>query len=207
MFEMFLKYLIRTPKVVFDNAISLRFRFPNNYGASVIQNDHSYGGKEGLFELAILYNDNIHYDSPLANDVIGWLSPKDVVSYLLKIKGLDDPKLVEEETHPKDYENLVKAHDKHSGINLADDVASASPMAVDPASDIEGFYASYESSDKYVLVLWPEAQIYHDKDKYPKAQPYVTTYPEDWNNNMTGAMFVPCEYIKDQGPELEFDND
>ena len=139
--------------------------------------------------------------------MIGWLSPKDVVSYLLKIKGLDDPKLLEEETHPQCYENLEKTHEKHSGINLADDVASASQMAVDPASDIEGFYASYESSDKYVLVLWPEAQIYHDKDKYPKAQPYVTNYPEDWNDNMTGAMFVPCEYIKDQGPELEFDND
>ena len=90
-FEMFLKYLISTNTYMKKApGIMLRFRFPNNYGASVVKHEGSYGYNEGLFELGILYDDELYYGSPIANDIIGHLKPKNVSSILLQIKGLDD---------------------------------------------------------------------------------------------------------------------
>lgn len=56
------------------------FRFPNGYGASVIRSDHSYGGKNGLFELMPLKDDRFDADDPL-----GFLTPSDVESELIKL--------------------------------------------------------------------------------------------------------------------------
>jgi len=41
------------------------FKFPNGYGASVICNPYSYGGARGLYELAVLRNGHICYDTHL----------------------------------------------------------------------------------------------------------------------------------------------
>lgn len=58
------------------------FEFDNKYGASVVKSDYSYGGKEGLFELAVLYDNELCYDTPFTDDVIGYLT-EDMVSDLL----------------------------------------------------------------------------------------------------------------------------
>jgi hypothetical protein len=87
--EMFLKYLISTN--VYSNeapGIILRFKFPNNYGASVINNKASYGHPKS-YEIAVLYDDEIYYDSPITNDVIGYVNPADVGEILLQIKELE----------------------------------------------------------------------------------------------------------------------
>lgn len=69
------------------------YRFDNDFGASVIRGPHSYGGSEGLFELAIVKwsNDDwaITYDTPITNDVLGWLSEEDVDKTLLEISKLE----------------------------------------------------------------------------------------------------------------------
>jgi hypothetical protein len=63
--------------------------FKNGYGASVIRHEHSYGGKKGLYELAVLDNEgNLTYDTPVTNDVLGFLSPKEVTDYLIQIQDL-----------------------------------------------------------------------------------------------------------------------
>lgn len=54
--------------------IQARHDFDNGYGVSVIQNEWSYGGKEGLYELAVMKNGLICYDTPITKDVVGWLS-------------------------------------------------------------------------------------------------------------------------------------
>ena len=53
-----------------------RISFDNGYGASVVKGPMSYGGKNGLYELAVLdSNGELHYDNPVANgDVVGYLS-------------------------------------------------------------------------------------------------------------------------------------
>lgn len=65
-----------------------RINFDNGYGASVVQSPHSYGGDDDLYELAILKNNYICYDTPITNDVIGYLSEEKVTDYLHKIQEL-----------------------------------------------------------------------------------------------------------------------
>lgn len=66
--------------------------FPNGYGASVIKGPHSYGGPSGLYELAVLKGSegksSLCYDTPITNDVMGYLSPPDVTALLHKIEAL-----------------------------------------------------------------------------------------------------------------------
>ena len=66
-----------------------RIQFDNGYGASVVSHNFSYGGKQGLYEIAILDNEGqICYDTPITNDVIGHLTEEDVTEVLIKIQSL-----------------------------------------------------------------------------------------------------------------------
>lgn len=62
--------------------------FDNGYEASVICNVHSYGGKLGLWELCVLLNGYPCYDTPITDDVIGWLTDLAVEELLDKINEL-----------------------------------------------------------------------------------------------------------------------
>jgi hypothetical protein len=48
----------------------------------------SYGSDRGLFEIAILYNNNIVYDTGLTEDVIGFLDFQEVADTLKQIEQL-----------------------------------------------------------------------------------------------------------------------
>ena len=64
-------------------------RFENGYGASVVCTPYTYGGDKGLYELAVFGNDgHITYDTPITNDVLGYLSEQDVTEILIKIQQL-----------------------------------------------------------------------------------------------------------------------
>ena len=69
------------------------YHFPNGYGASVIQNYFSYGGKDGLWELGVLRFQNtdageLTYDTPITDDVLGHLSEAEVAEALHRIAAL-----------------------------------------------------------------------------------------------------------------------
>jgi hypothetical protein len=65
------------------------YRFGNNYGASVVCHDLSYGGKQGLFEVAVLdLAGEITYDTPITSDVVGHLDFVGVADILVKIQNL-----------------------------------------------------------------------------------------------------------------------
>ena len=64
------------------------YEFDNGYGASVIMGPHTYGGHKGLWELAVLENGSLCYDTPITNDVIGHLNEEEVNNYLNLIKEL-----------------------------------------------------------------------------------------------------------------------
>ena len=71
-----------------DGIIS-RITFENGYGASVVRHEYSYGGKDGLYELAVLDSDGeLCYDTPITNDVIGYLRDIDVTDVMEKIQQL-----------------------------------------------------------------------------------------------------------------------
>jgi hypothetical protein len=71
------------------NGVVARITFDNGYGASVVKHEFSYGGKDGLYELAVLdTNGNLTYETPITDDVIGYLRPEDVADVMEKIQQL-----------------------------------------------------------------------------------------------------------------------
>ena len=49
---------------------------------------YSYGGNQDLYELAIIKDNAICYDTPITDDVIGYLTEDDVTKYLSQIQEL-----------------------------------------------------------------------------------------------------------------------
>jgi hypothetical protein len=73
----------------FYNGVQSRIQFDNGYGASVVKHDYSYGGRDGLYELAVLgANGDLIYGTPITDDVIGYLSETEVTDILEKIQKL-----------------------------------------------------------------------------------------------------------------------
>jgi len=70
------------------NAYSRVVEFENGYAASIISHDGSYGGDQGLFEVAVLHDDIIVYDTPVTRDTIGWLDFAGVCGILKDIEEL-----------------------------------------------------------------------------------------------------------------------
>ena len=66
-----------------------RVMFNNGYGASVVRGEHTYGGKDGLYELAVLdSNGKLTYDTPVTEDVEGYLNEDDVTKLMEQIQNL-----------------------------------------------------------------------------------------------------------------------
>ena len=66
-----------------------RIHFDNGYGVSVVSHTHSYGGRNGLYEVAVLdSDDNLTYDTPVTNDVIGHLTEEDVTNVMKQVQEL-----------------------------------------------------------------------------------------------------------------------
>ena len=67
-----------------------RFRFPNGYGASVVWHEYSYGG----LEMGVLRFDHegdsghLTYETPITNDVLGYLDPDSLAEHLAAVKAL-----------------------------------------------------------------------------------------------------------------------
>lgn len=70
------------------------YRFENNYGASIIFHDGTYGFEHGLVELAVIRWDknssdwSCVFDTEITHDVIGYLDEKEAAEILEKIKEL-----------------------------------------------------------------------------------------------------------------------
>ena len=65
------------------------YHFKNGYGASVVKHEGSYGGKSGLWELAVLDAEgHLCYDTEITDDVIGHLNDPQVDALLNQIANL-----------------------------------------------------------------------------------------------------------------------
>jgi len=71
-----------------EYGIVSRTEFENGYEVSVVKSKYTYGGDLGLYELAIFKDGEICYDTPITNDVIGYLRPMDVTDVMEKIQQL-----------------------------------------------------------------------------------------------------------------------
>lgn len=66
-----------------------RMHFDNGFGVSVISHSHSYGGRNGLYEVAVLDSDgNLTYETPVTNNVIGYLTEEDVSDVMKQVQEL-----------------------------------------------------------------------------------------------------------------------
>jgi len=66
-----------------------RIHFDNGFGVSVVSHSHSYGGRNGLYEVAVLDSDgNLTYETPVTNNVIGYLTEEDVTNVMKQVQEL-----------------------------------------------------------------------------------------------------------------------
>ena len=75
-----------------NKGMQLMFRFPNNYGLSIVSHSFSYGNDNDEFEIAVLKfhsDDNKHwnlvYDTDITDDVLGYQSKEDVFSIIDRV--------------------------------------------------------------------------------------------------------------------------
>ena len=76
-----------------NNGVGLVVDFDNGYGASIVCHDMSYGGplvegERNLYELAVLHNDELCYDTPITDDVLGWQTMEEINKVLKEIEKL-----------------------------------------------------------------------------------------------------------------------
>lgn len=73
------------------DGFQLVYKFQNGYGASLIRHQYSCGAEYGLYELAVLdKKGNLCYNTPVTDDIMGFLSEQDVKEKLLDIQALPD---------------------------------------------------------------------------------------------------------------------
>lgn len=64
------------------------FSFSNGYGASVITGGIAYCNEGQPYELAVLKHGELCYDTPITDDVIGYLTSDEVFDLLDRIEQL-----------------------------------------------------------------------------------------------------------------------
>ena len=91
--EEFEKYLVNKKEIL--GGIQYRFKFDNEYGASVVKHWGSYGHERDLWELAVIWYSHpekdiwyLTYDTDITDDVIGYLTDEEVISILKQINEL-----------------------------------------------------------------------------------------------------------------------
>ena len=77
-----------------DMGIGAHHLFDNHYGVSVVKGLYTYGGRDGLYELAVIrmtpdmkYSE-LCYDTPITNDVMGYLTPDEVTDIMKQVSEL-----------------------------------------------------------------------------------------------------------------------
>jgi hypothetical protein len=74
------------------DGVQAKHFFDNGYGVSIIKSSNSYGGSEGLYELAVLKELEeewkICYDTHITDDVLGYQSEEEIENLLQEVKNL-----------------------------------------------------------------------------------------------------------------------
>lgn len=80
------KDLIFVPHAFHTNGKHATLTFENNYGISVITGPRSYTSKKRPYEVAILYNGSITYDTSLTDDVLGYQTKNDIDDIIKEVQ-------------------------------------------------------------------------------------------------------------------------
>lgn len=82
-----------------NGAVQKLYKFANGYGASVVKGEHTYGGDEGLWELAVVKFKTdgefvLDYSTPITEDVEGHLTDDAVEELLTRVEALPATALI-----------------------------------------------------------------------------------------------------------------
>ena len=80
--------------------------FPNEFGASIIKHNGSYGREQDLFEVGVLFRGGLCYRTPITDDVIGWLTEEEVIETCERISSLSLSDLSDDDP-PIDVEDFL----------------------------------------------------------------------------------------------------
>lgn len=75
------------------NGVQARHDFPNGYGVSVVRFNvgafgGSYGADQGLYEVAIMKDGHLTYETPITDDVLGYQSEENVENVMKQVEQL-----------------------------------------------------------------------------------------------------------------------
>lgn len=73
---------------VIGNGLQARMNFNNGYGVSVVKFQGSYGFSQGLWEVAILFYDELTYNTEITDDVLGYQTMSDVTNVMKQVQKL-----------------------------------------------------------------------------------------------------------------------
>lgn len=104
------------------DGIQARHDFPNGYGVSVVRGFGTYGSDQGLYELAVMYKGSICYNSPITEDVVGWLTLEQAQDLADQVAAL-----------PKVIDDLSSNSDSHNASGNNSVVSNN-----DPTANLEG---------------------------------------------------------------------
>jgi len=76
------------PSNPIHGGVQYLFKADNGYGASIVRHSFSYGGPQGLWELAVLKGEHLCYDTDITDDVLGYLTEEEVNNLLVRIANL-----------------------------------------------------------------------------------------------------------------------
>lgn len=69
-------------------AARMRVTFANGYQANIIQGPATFGAHRGLFEAGVMVAGVLVYDTPITNDVVGYLDVAGVLEFCAKVAAL-----------------------------------------------------------------------------------------------------------------------
>lgn len=71
----------------YDNGIiQARINFNNNYGISVVNGPNFYCDQD-TYEVAVLRNNCLYYDTPITDDVLGYQTPEDIDEIMKELQS------------------------------------------------------------------------------------------------------------------------
>ena len=73
----------------FHSGSQAQLTFENGYGVSVISGDMAYSDEENPYEVAVLYNGSLCYNTHITDDVLGYQTEEQVTKVMRKVQELE----------------------------------------------------------------------------------------------------------------------
>ena len=77
-------------KHISGNGVQAKMAFDNGFDISVIKCAGSYGGEDGLYEMAIYYGKEITYNTHITDDVLGHQTEDDITKAMKDVQLLTE---------------------------------------------------------------------------------------------------------------------